>query len=145
MSAASEAVGTKEQLDEREARITKLVGEVDSLAAVLPRGFAKSRLETVRILAKEVAVQSQALMLSRRLGRPNSEILETVDQLLSGLSRLRLLSSRTRVDQGTLLSVMLMEKLAAKLHVELIACEATDEGCQAGSGTTAVGPATQTS
>lgn len=145
MSAVSEALGTEQQLDERDARIAKLVREVDSLAAVLPRGFAKSRLETVRILAKEVAVHSQALMLSRRLGRPNAEIVETVDQLLSGLSQLRLLSSRTRVDQGTLLSVMLMDKLAAKLHVELIACEATDEHGQAGSATTAVGPATQAS
>jgi hypothetical protein len=145
MSASSEAVGSEEQLDEREARIAKLVRDVDSVAAVLPGGFAKSRLETVRILAKEVAVHSQALMLSKKLGRPNAESLETVDQLLSGLSRLRLLSSRTRVDQGTLLSVMLMEKLAAKLHVELIACEATEEGGGAGSATTAVGPATQTS
>lgn len=109
--------------DELEARINKLVLEVDALAVMLPRAFARSRLQTVRLMAQEVAARSQAIMLSMRLDRPSSEVRETVMELQDSLARLRLMSSRTRIEQGTLLTLLLMEKLVGSLVADLSAWE----------------------
>ena len=92
---------------------------MDSVAVILPRSFAKSRLETVRILAQDVASRSQAVVLSIRLDRPAAEILETVGALRASLAQLRLMSSRTRIEQGTKLSLLLIEKLAGILCADL--------------------------
>ncbi|MCU7376167.1 hypothetical protein PEC18_36620 [Paucibacter sp. O1-1] len=106
------------------SRVAKLVSDVDALAVVLPKAFAKSRLETVRIMARDVAERSQAVVLSMSLSRPPAEVLETVEALRALLARLRLLSSRTRIEQGTLLSIVLMETLTASLCVDLDAWQA---------------------
>lgn len=119
MSAVSEANQGAGELDKIDARVLKLSADVDSLAVLLPRAFSKSRLETVRIMAKAVPEQSQAVLLSLRLGRPPAEIIEAVEALRTSLAQLRLLCSRTRVEQGAMLSIVLMEKLTASLSADL--------------------------
>ncbi|MCU7375155.1 hypothetical protein PEC18_31145 [Paucibacter sp. O1-1] len=106
-------------INELETRINKLASEVDALAVMLPRSFAKSRLQTVRTMAEEVAARSQAVVLSMRLDRPSSEVRETVAELQASLAQLRLMSSRTRIEQGTLLTLVLMEKLVGSLCADL--------------------------
>lgn len=123
MGAVPDTGRTAGPLDELETRISKLISEVDSLAVMLPRAFARSRLHTVRMMAQEVAARSQAIMLSMRLDRPSSEVRETVAELQASLVQLRLMSSRTRIEQGTLLTLLLMEKLACSLRADLAAWE----------------------
>lgn len=108
---------------EREARVAKLVADVDSLAVMLPKAFARCRLETVRLIANSVAEQSQAVRLSINLKRSPAELFETVGALRASVAQLRLLSSRTRIEQGTKLSILLIEELTAALYADLVALQ----------------------
>jgi hypothetical protein len=114
-------------VEERVARIAKLVADVDALAVILPKAFERCRLETVRTMAKGIAEQSQIVRLSINLHRSPAEVLETVEALRASLGRLRLMSSRIRVEQGTLLSIMLMEKFAGLLSADLDAWRAKQD------------------
>lgn len=117
---------TASQVLEQEAlaaRIAKLVLEVDSLAIVLPKAFSKSRLNTIRVLAEGMPTRSQAMVLSLNMDRPAMEVRETVGELLSSIAQLRLMSSRTRVEQGALLTLLLIEKLAESLSADLAVWE----------------------
>ena len=121
MGAVPDAIFLADSNEVLKSRLAKLAKDVDSLAVGLPRAFAKSRLETVRIMARDVAERSQAVMLSMNMSRPPAEVLETVEALRALLARLRLMSTRTRVDQGTLMSIVLMEKLTEGLCADLSA------------------------
>src|SRR6218665_1226697 len=125
MDAISEAGQSAGQPDELGTRIAKRVLEVDAVAVILPRAFSKSRLETLRILAQDAASRSQALVLAFKLDRPPAEILESVEELRASLTQLRLMSSRARIEQGTLLSLLLIEKLTGALSADLSAWQSS--------------------
>lgn len=119
MGAVSNGGQRSEPVADREARLAKLVMDVDAIAVTLPRAFAKSRLETLRILAQDVMLQSQAIKVAMSLDRPIAQILEIVEALTAAIVQLRLMSSRTRTEQGTQLALLLIEKLTASLRTEL--------------------------
>lgn len=119
MGAVSKVSQGAEPVVDREARFAKLVTDVDAIAVALPRAFAKSRLETLRILAQDVMVQSQAIKVAMSLDRSIAQILEIVEALKAAIIQLRLMSSRTRTEQGTQLALLLIEKRTASLCAEL--------------------------
>lgn len=119
MGAVSNVGQKTEPVADREARFAKLVTDVDAIAVTLPRAFAKSRLETLRILAQDVMLQSQAIKVAMSLDRPIAQILEIVEALKAAIIQLRIMSSRTRTEQGTQLALLLIEKLTASLCAEL--------------------------
>lgn len=119
MGAVSSVGQRSEPVADREARLAKLVMDVDAIAVTFPRAFAKSRLQTLRILAQDVMLQSQAIKVAMSLDRPIAQILEIVETLNAAIGRLRLMSSRTRTEQGTQLALLLIEKLTASLRTEL--------------------------
>lgn len=110
--AVSEASQLAEPVDELQARIAKLVAQVDAMAVTLPKALAKSRLQTLRILAQEVATRSQAIKLAINLDRTVAEVVQTLEEFRATLDRLRIMSASTRMEQGTLLSLLLVEKMA---------------------------------
>lgn len=100
-------------------RLTKLAQEADALAITLPRSLAKSRLQTVRNLATEVANCSMALRLSMKLNRPTDDASAVAEELKASVAKLRHLTARMRIDQGTFLTIALLDKLVTQLFAEL--------------------------
>lgn len=119
MGAVSNGGQRAEPAADREARLAKLVMDVDAIAVTLPKALAKSRLETLRILAQDVMLQSQAIKVAMSLDRPIAQLLEIVEALNAAIVQLRLMSSRTRTEQGTQLALLLIEKRTASLRTEL--------------------------
>lgn len=124
MGAVTDISQLAEPINDVEVRIAKLVADVDAIAVILPRAFAKSRLETLKMLAQDVATGSQAIKLAIKLERPAAEIVEILEEFRATLARLRLMSSRTRVEQGTMLSLVFIEDLAKGLLSDLLAWQA---------------------
>jgi hypothetical protein len=102
-----------------EARVAKLVADIDALVTITVKALNKSKLQTVRTLGVAVGQHAFTLRLSISMERPAPELLDTAANLEESLGELRLLSSRTRIDQATRVALALLEQMAEQLCGDL--------------------------
>ncbi|WP_431102963.1 hypothetical protein [Roseateles noduli] len=100
-------------------RVAKDIVDLDPLLASLPRSLAAHKLSTLRDLAEELALQSEALRLEVLLDRPIQEHCDTSQVIVLLLRRLQDLARRSRVAPLTMATLQLSLRLADKIHKNL--------------------------
>lgn len=113
--------------DAFEARVAKLIGDIDALVTISVKALNKSKLRTVRMLGVELGQQALTLRVVVSMERPASELFSSAASLQKSLVELRLLSGRTRIDQATRVALALLEKMTEQLCGDLaVAASARD-------------------
>lgn len=103
------------------ARVAKLIADIDGLVTITVRALIKSKLRTVRILGADVGQHALALRVAISMKRPAPELVNSAAGLEASLANLRLLAGRTRIDQSTQMALALLEKMVEQLCGDLAA------------------------